>query len=66
MGFFGSPKDFSGFDFCPHLIIPGTVILIGFFFFFFFFFDFLEEHLLFHVQYMADSVAREDEANSVF
>ena len=61
MGFFGSPKDFLGFDFCPHLIIPGTVILN-----FFFFFYFLEEHLLFHVRYMADSVAREDEANSVF
>ena len=26
----------------------------------------MEEHLLFHVRYMADSVAREDEANFVF
>ena len=30
-GFFGSSRDFLGFDFCPHLIIPGTVILPFFF-----------------------------------
>ena len=52
-GFFGSSRDFFGFDFCPHLTIPGTVILP------FFFFHFLEEHFLFHVRYMADSMARE-------
>ena len=32
----------------------------------FFLFHFLEEHFLLHVRYMADSVAREDKANSVF
>ena len=31
IGFFGSSRDFFGFDFCPHLIIPGTVILPFFF-----------------------------------
>ena len=45
----------------PHLLKSGVPP-----WYIFFLFHFLEEHFLLHVRYMADSVAREDKANSVF